>query len=183
MNAEWLYHYFERETGPFRNLSDLSPEEAMAIHTQLKKRKDVFASKRSDDYYIIRRQLEEEARRRFIAKGGRPIRLRPHYMTLGECPWIKEWYREGQELNIHIREFDPKTVSFTYGDLFPTMRYKDGKPYREQIYTKEEIFKVIEQYGWPQEWNKDGSQGPEMYIEVQVWDDKPLLKHISQGER
>ncbi|MNP39961.1 hypothetical protein D3C76_1335580 [compost metagenome] len=50
------------------------------------------------------------------------------------------------------------------------MRYLDGKPYREQVYTKQEIFKIIEQFGLPQEWNKDGKNGPERYIEVQIWD-------------
>jgi hypothetical protein len=54
------------------------------------------------------------------------------------------------------------------------MRYQDGKPYRGVVYTKQEIMKVIEQFGFPQEWNKDGKLGPERYIEVQVWDDRKL---------
>ena len=78
----------------------------------------------------------------------------------------------------HIDEFDEWTISFTYGDLFPTMRFQDGKPYRGQIYTKDEICKLIEEYGLPQEWNRRGNKGPERYIEVQIWDDKPLVKHI-----
>jgi hypothetical protein len=75
-------------------------------------------------------------------------------------------------------QFDPEHISFTYGDLFPTMRFKDGKPYREKLYTKQEIIKIIEEYGLPQEWNKDGKKGPERYIEVQIWDDKDLMKHV-----
>lgn len=54
------------------------------------------------------------------------------------------------------------------------MRYKDGKPYRNQVYTKDEIVRVIEQFGMPQEWNASGDKGPERYIEVQIWDDKPI---------
>ena len=101
-------------------------------------------------------------------------------MTLGQCPWIKEWYREGQQLEIHIDEFDERTISFTYGDLFPTMRYRDGKPYRGKIYTLDEIYLLIKEYGMPQERNANGDKGPERYIEVQIWDDKPLLKYISE---
>ncbi|WP_264373556.1 hypothetical protein [Paenibacillus psychroresistens] len=38
-----------------------------------------------------------------------------------------------------------------------------------------ENYKVIDEYGLPQEWNSAGNNGSERYIEVQVWDDK-LLK-------
>ncbi|MBD0384704.1 hypothetical protein [Paenibacillus sedimenti] len=62
---------------------------------------------------------------------------------------------------IHINEFDPATISFTYGDLFPAMRYKDGKPYREQVCTKDEIYGLIERFGLPQDWNSEGNNGPE----------------------
>lgn len=102
----------------------------------------------------------------------------PHYMTLGRCKWLKEWYTTGEEIQIQISEFNPDILSFTYGDLFPTMRYKDGKPYREQIYTFHEIVKIIDEYGLPQAWNPDGDKGPERYIEVQVWDEEVLRKYM-----
>ena len=174
----YLYHYYEEKVGPFRNLSVLSPNEVDQIMNRLKKEGKVFASQRSDDYLNIRRELEAKAREMFIRKGGRPVKVYPHYMTLGECEWIKEWYKQGEELKIHIDELDPEHISFTYGDLFPTMRFKDGKPYREELYTKQEIIKIIEEYGLPQEWNKDGKNGPERYIEVQIWDDKDLMKYF-----
>ena len=172
----YLYHYYEEEMGPFRNLSDLSVVEAGKVLDRLKSEGQVFASQRSDDYLSIRRELEARARAMFIQKGGKPIKSYPHYMTLGECNWIKQWYRQGKELSIHIDEFDPEQISFTYGDLFPTMRYKDGKPYREMLYVKHEIFEIIDKYGLPQVWNEDGKHGPERYIEVQIWDDKDLRK-------
>ncbi|MNL74204.1 hypothetical protein D3C87_1997980 [compost metagenome] len=50
----------------------------------------------------------------------------------------------------------------------------DGKEYRRNIYTYKEIVQLIHKYGLPQVWNKDGAQGPERYIEVQVWDDEPM---------
>lgn len=58
------------------------------------------------------------------------------------------------------------------------MRYKDGKPYREQIYTFHEIMKIIAKYGLPQVWNPDGDKGLERYIEVQVWDEEVLRKYM-----
>ena len=73
-----------------------------------------------------------------------------------------------------VMNISPEVISFTYGDLFPTMRYEDSKPYRKKVYTLSEIYDVISEYGFPQKWNEDGSLGPERYIEVQVWDDEVL---------
>ncbi|WP_127533621.1 hypothetical protein [Paenibacillus kobensis] len=170
-----LYHYYDLSTGPFRNLSDLDPCEAERILQEIRTHKKGFASKRSADYLTIRRNLEARARELFVLKGGKPVRSAPHYMTLGECPWLLEWFDEGKQLAIAIDHFDPSVISFTYGDLFPTMRYQDGKKYRGQIYTLPEIIELIDEFGLPQEWNRSGDQGPERYIEVQVWDDLPLL--------
>ncbi|NHN32640.1 hypothetical protein [Paenibacillus agricola] len=157
--------------GPFRNLSDLEPEEAEKVLNEIRFQKKGFASKRSKDYLTIRRSLELKARELFILKGGKPKLSFPHYMTVGECPWLLEWFENGKELQIPITDFDPDTISFTYGDLFPTMRYQDGKIYRSQVYTLNEIYQVINDFGLPQEWNREGNNGPDRYIEVQVWDD------------
>lgn len=174
----YVYHYYEYERGPFKNLSSLSEEIAEKTLDQLRQSGDVFASKRSVDYLSIRRELENKAREMFVKKGGKPIKEFPHYMTLGECEWIRSWYNQGCVIQIDLDQFDPATISFTYGDLFPTMRYKDGKPYRGQVYTLEEIREIIGEYGMPQVWNHDGKRGPERYIEVQVWDDTVISRHI-----
>ncbi|MCL5998769.1 MAG: hypothetical protein M1546_22335 [Chloroflexi bacterium] len=171
---DFLAHYYERAHGPFRNLSDLPPEEAEHILDNIRSAGDVFASKRSADYMRVRTELEQRVRTLFIQKGGKPQRHTPHYMILGACPWLQAWYREGCELRIPLVTFDPSTVSFTYGDTFPAMRYQDGKPYRGQVYTLEELPALIHTHGLPQDWNHDGKSGPERYIEAQVWDDQPL---------
>jgi hypothetical protein len=175
--VEFLYHYYDESTGPFRNLSDLGTEEAKAVLNEIRLIQKGFASKRSADYLEIRSSIELKARELFIMQGGKPIRSHPHYMTIGKCPWLMDWYPNGRELRILLEEFDPRTISFTYGDLFPTMRCQDGKPYRNQVYTLDQIYKVISEFGLPQEWNPDGNNGPERYIEAQIWDDTPLRLH------
>lgn len=171
---EFLYHYYDESTGPFRNLSDLEADEAERVLNNIRLQKKGFASKRSMDYLSVRRNLEIMARELFILKGGKPTRNQPHYMTIGDCPWLLDWYPNGAKLRISMKDFEPHSISFTYGDLFPTMRFKDDKPYRGQIYTLDEIRHVINEYGLPQEWNSVGNKGPERYIEAQIWDDKPL---------
>ncbi|MBP1994407.1 hypothetical protein [Paenibacillus eucommiae] len=173
---DFFYHYYDAATGPFCNLSELDAEESERVLQDIRLQQRGFASKRADDYLEIRRNLELKARELFILKGGRPVRSFPHYMTLGECPWLLDWYPNGRKLRIAMKEFEPDSVSFTYGDLFPTMRYQDGKPYRGQIYTLDEIYNVINEFGLPQAWNSEGINGPERYIEVQIWDALPLSK-------
>lgn len=173
------YHYFEKSIGPFHNLSSLSQGEAEAVSQQIRKGGRVFASQRSSDYIKIRRGLEQLAYKKFTAKGGKPALDYPHYLTLGVCSWLESWYGEPDHVIIPWGELPAEVVSFTYGDLFPTMRYEDGKAYRKQVYTKDEIVELIQIYGLPQEWNPTGQHGPERYIEVQVWDErvvKPFCK-------
>lgn len=175
----FLYHYFDKTNGPFRNLSSLPIEKALDISNQIKQEGNSFASQRSDDYLLIRRDLETLARDRFAGKGGKPNNSFPHYMTLEACDWLQTWYADPDWITIDLDEFDETSISFTYGDLFPTMRYQDNKAYRKQIYTKKEIMKVIEEFGLPQEWNRKGDKGPDRYIEVQVWDNEVIKRFIA----
>ncbi|WP_110933298.1 hypothetical protein [Paenibacillus bouchesdurhonensis] len=171
-----LYHYYEENIGPFKNLSSLELNEAEEILQGLRNEGNTFASKRSMDYLRIRSELEAKARMLFMKKGGKPTKKYPHYMTLGPCDWIKDWYKDGKQIVLRLDDFNEELISFTYGDLFPTMRYQDGKEYRRQVYTKAEILELVGRYGLPQEWNKDGDKGPERYIEAQIWDDEVIEK-------
>ncbi len=178
MIPDYLYHYYACEQKPFRNLSDLPLDEAEAVLEVIRQRRKGFASQRKADYLQIRSQLEALVRAAFIAKGGQPIRLHPHYMILGSCDWVKSWYTEGCEIHIPLHWFDAQILSFTYGDTFPAMRYADGKPYRKQVYALAELPDVVKQYGLPQDWNPDGKLGPDRYIEAQIWDDAPLREWL-----
>lgn len=175
---DWLSHYYEASVGPFRSLTKLPIDEANRIQADLMAQRDVFAGKRQSDYLEIRRELELLVRDRFIRKGGRPQIQRPHYMILGSCPWLLTWYRNGKELRIPVRKFDWMTVSFTYGDTFPAMRYQDGKPYRGQVFRHEELPALIQEHGLPQFRNPNGQNGPDRYIEAQIWTDEPLESYL-----
>jgi hypothetical protein len=177
---DFLCHYYEATDGPLRNLSELTDQEAHAILEQLRSQGDRFASQRKDDYLAIRRGLEEKVRALFIAKGGKPKRIQPHYFVLGECPWLKSWYPNGRELRLPLTAFQPESVSFTYGDTFPAMRYMDDKPYRGQVYTLAELPALVQQFGLPQVLNADGAHGPDRYIEAQVWEE--IVQRINNSD-
>lgn len=176
----FLYHYYDKEIGPFVNLSDLSLEEGQNILQEIKKKKPhAQAAQRQLNYMEDRFHYEEILRDKFIEQGGIIKRKAPHYMVLEQSPWLSTWFDNCGCIKISIEEFDLKTLSFTYGDSHPTFspRVNDGKEYRKKLYTYKEILKIIDQYGWPQEWNNDGILGPERYIEVHIWSDETINRY------
>lgn len=172
-----LYHYFDSTIGPFCNLSDLSDEDAEYVMMQIKHQKSKsFCAKRSTDYMKMRRYYENILREEFQKKGGIIKRQTPHYMVVEACPWLASWYENSEFICIPITKFDTRTISFTYGDSHPTFsnRITDGKEYRKQLYTYEEILQIIDKYGYPQEWNCEGKYGPERYIEAHIWSNEVI---------
>ena len=184
MEGILLYHYFEKSRGPFRSLSDLHPGEAEKVLRALRGDPRLMAAGRDEAYLKRRRELEQLARALFISKGGQPRRWTPHYMVIGACPWLETWYLDPGVVQIALETLDPMTVSFSYGDLFPTFspRVMDGREYRRQVYTLHETLGLIERYGYPQDWNPQGKAGPERYIEAQVWDDRPIRSALKAWE-
>ena len=102
----------------------------------------------------------------------------PHYMTVGFSPWLSNWYEQSDYVMIPAEKFDKQKLSFTYGDSMPTFNYNDGKEYREKVYTYDGILEMNKKYGLPQDWNDDGSHGPERYIEVHIWTDDVIRDYL-----
>ncbi len=176
-----LYHYYDKRSGPFRSVTAIPVDQGKTILEKMKKeRLDSMCAKRDADYIEKRRSCEAILRREFLAKGGIIEIESPYYMVVEHSPWLSTWYEQGEYLKIPIEEFDVRKISFTYGDSMPTFSSKvnDGKEYRKQIYTYEEILGIIEKYGLPQEWNDDGAHGPERYIEAHVWTNVPIANYI-----
>lgn len=169
--------YYDKSTGPFRNLSELSPEEANAVLESIRREKPRAQSARRDEKYVEhRRNCEAILRTAFAAKGGVIQRQAPHYLVVEHSPWLSTWFENPAFLRIPVENFDLRTISFTYGDSMPTFSptIQDGKEYRHTLYSYEEILRVIEKYGLPQDWNDDGRFGPERYIEAHVWSDETI---------
>ena len=180
----FLYHYYDKNIGPFKNLSDLPIEEANKVLKQIAiTNPNAYCAKRNVDYMQARLYYEDIIRNEFLKKGGSIKRKVPHYMVVEHCPWLSTWYDNGAYIKIPIEEFDLNTISFTYGDSHPTFsdRVNDGKEYRKKLYTYDEILEIIEKYGLPQEWNEDGQHGPERYIEAHIWCDDVIKEYTGKS--
>jgi len=179
----YLYHYFDKTVGPFVNLSDLTIEEAKNILNTIKETKPKSqCAQRHDKYVEYRHNCENIILSEFYKKGGVIHRTSPHYMVIEQSPWLSTWYENSTYIRIPIEEFDINTISFTYGDSMPTFSptINDGKEYRKKLYTYDEILKIIEKYGLPQNWNDDGKYGPERYIEAHIWSDETIHRYLNK---
>lgn len=179
----YLYHYYDKTIGPFKNLSDVSIDEAKKILDDIRQSKpDVQCAKRHETYVEDRLHYEKILRDKFIEKGGIIQRQVPHYMVVEHSPWLNTWFRNCSYIRIPIEAFDLSTVSFTYGDSHPTFspRVTDNKEYRKKLYLYDEILDIIARYGLPQDWNDDGKFGPERYIEAHIWSDDAILKYLGR---
>ena len=175
-----LYHYYNKDSKPFLNLSDLELAEANDLMEKFRReRPDSYCAKRPTEYMANRLYYENILREEFQKKGGKMQREVPHYMVVEPCKWLRSWYENSAYIKIPIQEFDLQTLSFTYGDSHPTFsdRVNDGKEYRKKLYMYDEILEIIDKYGLPQDWNEDGQFGPERYIEVHVWSDETINRY------
>ncbi|MDN5215103.1 hypothetical protein QQ020_23680 [Fulvivirgaceae bacterium BMA12] len=179
----FLYHYYELENGPFRNITECGYEKAVDIQGQILKG---WNSKRPDNYISLRFSLENRIREQFILKGGKPSRNDPFYFTLGECEWAKSWYVNPEVVKIPLTDFEPEHISFTYPDSMVSFQFYDEpklKTYRKdcngQVFLLSEINDLIGEYGLPTEEKCQTEERLkyDKYIEAQVWDDAIIKEY------
>ncbi len=174
---EFLYHYYEIEQGPFKNITQNKFEKAKKIQNNIS---IGFNSKRPPNYIELRFSLEKRLKKEFIAKGGEPKRNDPFYFTLGECEWLKSCYKNVSVVKIPLASFNPKKISFTYPDSMVSFQINDEpklstykKEYNGKVYLLNEITELLDKHGLPSKkiWETHEKMKYDRYIEVQVWDD------------
>ncbi len=171
-----LYRYFSLGNDVFAGLNDLE----IKSHDDFVKNRKLLPQAYDIRYIHQRAKTEQTMYDQFVRKGGAPQKEHPYYMTLGNCDrWFFGRNHCFGSLVFDLEEFDLNTLSFTYGDSIPTFMeaFDDGREYRKRVYTLSEIKEIILKYGYPQEWNPLGKEGPENYIEVQVWSDRPIMDY------
>lgn len=171
-----LYRYFYDIKEPFTKITDINGS-CVQEYVEFINNKSLATKSYNEEYIKKRIATEEKMRKQFIAKGGKPETKHPNYMVLENCDyWFYNEKNVFASMAFDLNLFPKEVVSFTYGDSIPTFdnRFFDGKEYRNQIYTVDEIKKLIDKYSLPQLWNPDGKYGPENYIEVQIWSNEFL---------
>jgi hypothetical protein len=187
----FLYHYYERDLGPFKLLTDMTFDEARELLTR-RRAEGKIGNPDIDGFLKNRYGADERLRDKFIAHGGLIKRNAPVYMMLGEHRQWESAYENPAVIKIPLSEFDPLTVSFTYGDSFAVFNPAlfGDEDYWNKIYFAEEILDVIRKYGYPPHVEYDFKRGiyPSdkhinhhlKYVEAHVWSDEALDKYRTQ---
>ena len=148
-----------------------------------------FGNPDIDGFLQKRYDFDKYLRETFVKHGGIPQRTAPIYMMLGEHQQWETAYENPSVIKIPLSEFDPKTVSFTYGDSFAVFNSDlfGEEEYWNKIYFANEILKVIERNGLPPYVEYDFKRGiyPAdkninhhlKYVEAHVWDDEVLERN------
>ncbi|MCL2884999.1 MAG: hypothetical protein FWF49_05905 [Oscillospiraceae bacterium] len=102
---------------------------------------------------------------------------------------MKTWFEHPAWIKIPVEEFDPDTVSFTYGDSFAVLNpvLDTGEPWWGNVCRYSDIVKLIEKYGFPDDPPYDMRRrifpldkpinDCRKFIEAHVWDDAVLDKY------
>ena len=169
-------------------LTELPIEEARQLLIE-KKNTGNFGNPDIEGFLRNRYNRDKQLREIFIEHGGKPQRAAPIYMMLGEHRQWESAYENPAVIKIPLKEFDPLTVSFTYGDSFAIFNPKlfGEEEYWNKIYFADEILEVVERLGFPPhvEYDFKRSIYPTdkhinhhlKYVEAHVWDDEVLNKY------
>ena len=157
-----------------------------------KKAAGKFGNPDIDGFLQKRYGRDRMLREAFIAHGGKPQRDAPFYMTFGRPD--RQWasaYEHPARVKIPLKEFDPPTISFTYGQSFAVFNPALSGPeeYWNKIYFADEILGVIERNGYPPKVKYDFKRRifPKdkpindhlLYVEAHIWSDEVVGRYRS----
>jgi len=191
MNDVFLYHYFERDFGPFMSLAALPMEEAKQI---LIAQRNAGKPGNPDIESFLQNRYHRDRQLRdvFIAHGGRPQRSAPIYAMLGPHDQWASAYDHPAVVKIPLQEMDPLTVSFTYGDSFAIFNPAlfGQEEYWNRVYFADEMLALIARIGFPPHVDYDFRRGiyPAdkhinhhlKFVEAHIWADDILNRYRAE---
>lgn len=168
-----ITHNYDPDRGPFGNICNLPSADAQRILREI----GASGLRRIKPDYLERRLaterwlLSERTR-----KLGRPHLIRPIYFFLGD-------FADGQDpsrphsIQVPLAVFSPQMITFTYPDSMASLPIANRsdhaairKRYHGEVFTLDEIGRIVSEFGMPDK----RSPTYDRFIEVQVWDDRPL---------
>lgn len=165
-----IVHYYFPNTDPWKNIMLLTEEEAFKVADRLAKtHPDETSFGRFSDfvnYYPARKKADSYVREEFIRLGGNPKLEHPYSFTLGECDYLKEWFKSEDKLVYNLSDIPDEQVSFTLGDSCALLM-RGTKP---TVLTKRMLLERIHEYNDSLEMFLKESLDNCAYVEVQLWD-------------
>lgn len=172
-----LVHYCHPDCEPLLNIMRLSREEAFALARKMaEEHPETTAFYRFadfDNYYALREAQDRYLYERFKELGGIPEEEHPLSFVIEGSDYLKEWFGDGIEIKLALKEIASEHISFTIGDSGSGYQ-RDGSV---EVLTKQELKKRVEEAGGFEDFlNMTGKH----YIEVQLWSDQYILSYRNQ---
>ena len=170
MRELYIVNYCHRNCSPLFSITRLPKSEAFALAEELSvKNKGISFGRFTDfkNYYPRRIRTEEWLYDCFITLGGEPATRHPLYFVLHGSDYLNKWFDNGKTTKLLLDSIDSKYISFTFGDSAAKM----DKPERKLPFTKETLFRIIDDYNGTINEYIDEIAKQWGYIEVQLWND------------
>jgi hypothetical protein len=170
-----ITHTYHPGRGAFRNICCLPRAEAEHIISAI--RNEGFSILKAD--YLQRRMRAEAwlVAERTRKLGVTPL-VRPIYFFLGDMTdgWDKS---RPAAIVLPLADFSADMLTFTFPDSMtscPELRGSDDSahPCHGQVFTFTEMAEMVSRHGFPDPRLPREQRGPDAFIEVQLWDDRPL---------
>jgi hypothetical protein len=174
-------HTFHPEAVFLSNICDLNCDEAQRILSQFR----INGARLKSNYLDRRLETESwliEERDRIL---GQTRRKRPIYFFLGNfADWVDA--SRPNSLVMPLKVFPPEILTFTYPDSMAALANKsdaqwaDRKPYHGKVFSLSEIKQVVREFGCPHNSKQNPAAFGERFIEMQVWDERPITEFCAK---
>ena len=179
-----ITHLYDPAHGVGKNICNLSKCRAEQV---LEAIRASGTRKIKADYFERRLATEDWLIAERNTKLGETALSRPIYFFLGNFADGKDPSRPAS-LVMPLSAFACDMLTFTYPDSMASLpiatrdcHRSQRKPYHGQVFALPEIREVISKYGLPGErWKTDPTMKYDKFIEVQVWDDKPICLFLAR---
>ena len=152
---------------PMLNIMRLGRDEAFELAAKMaEEHPETTAFYRFADfqnYYALREAQDAFLYRSFTEKGGKPRTEHPLSFVIDGSDYLKDWFGNGLETRIIMKDINPETVSFTIGD--------SGSIYQHtgtvELLTWDDMKKLYRDHG--NNLGKLLAEHGRKYVEVQLW--------------
>jgi len=168
-----LVNYCHPGCTPMLNIMRLPKEEAFDLAYEMAKRHPnttaFYRFADFENYYALRLVQDEYLYKRFKEIGGEPEEEHPLSFVVDGSEYLKEWFGNGVETRISLKDVDFKHISFTIGDSGAEFQ-RNGTV---DILTLDEFRRRVLEYGDFQAFLDSTCKN---YVEVQLWSDVYIKK-------
>ena len=167
-------NYCHPDCTPMLNIMRLPEAEAFRLAARFaKNHPDTTAFGRFadfDNYYALRESQDQYLHTRFLELGGLPEEEHPLSFVIEGSDYLREWFGNGIETRLSLKDIDGRHISFTIGDSGAEFQ-KNGSV---DLLTLDDLRQRIDEHGG--DFDAFIRATGRHYIEVQLWSDKYISK-------